>query len=141
MELKFSVQTKIQKPVDEVFDAVRDPEKLAKYFATGGASGPLEEGSAVTWRWADHPGAVGNVQVRKVVRNRSIVFEWATGSITTRAEFKFESLNARETLVSITESGWDADEKGLKASYGNCNGWTRTLDALKAWLEHGIILR
>ena len=28
MELKFQVQTKIQKPVEEVFRAVQDPDKL-----------------------------------------------------------------------------------------------------------------
>jgi len=41
MELKFQVQTKIQKPVAEVFDAVQNPEKLSGYFTNGGASAPL----------------------------------------------------------------------------------------------------
>ena len=41
MELKFKVQTKIQKPVAEVFDAVYSPEKLSGYFTNGGASAPL----------------------------------------------------------------------------------------------------
>ena len=50
MELKFSVHTKIQKPVAEVFDAVRDPAKFSKYFTTGGLNGPLEEGAEPTWR-------------------------------------------------------------------------------------------
>lgn len=26
-------------------------------------------------------------------------------------------------------------------SYGNCMGWSQMLDAMKAWLEHGINLR
>ena len=56
MDLKFQVQTKIQKPLEEVFEAVHKPEKLSGYFTNGGASGPLHEGSTVEWRFADNPG-------------------------------------------------------------------------------------
>ncbi len=49
MNLKFRVQAKIKKPVEEVYDAVYDPKKLSKYFTTGGASGPLDEGTEVVW--------------------------------------------------------------------------------------------
>ena len=52
MELKFRIQTKIQKPVEEVFDAIYNPEKVMKYFATESASGPLDEGAKVIWRFA-----------------------------------------------------------------------------------------
>jgi hypothetical protein len=45
MELKFQVQARIQKPVEEVFDGVYNPAKITKYFATESASGPLSEGS------------------------------------------------------------------------------------------------
>lgn len=143
MEVKFSVHTKIQKPVAEVYDAVRDPKKLAKYFATGGASAPIEEGKTVTWRWADFPDAVGDVHVKKAVPNQLIVFEWdaSEGGYKTTTEMKFESLNKGETLVTITESGWKDNEAGRKSSYGNCEGWTEMLACLKAWLEYGINLR
>ena len=29
----------------------------------------------------------------------------------------------------------------LQSSYGNCQGWSQMLAALKAWLEYGINLR
>lgn len=54
MELKFKVQTKIQKPVAEVFDAVYNPSKLSGYFTNGGASAPLDEGTTVEWAFADN---------------------------------------------------------------------------------------
>ena len=143
MDLKFSIHGKIQKPVAEVFDAVRNPAKLSKYFTTGGASAPLEEGKTVTWRWADFPNEVGEVHVKKVVPNQLIVFEWAAseGGYNTRTEMKFEPLSDRETLVTITESGWRDTEAGLKSSYGNCMGWSQMAACLKAWLEYGINLR
>ncbi len=54
MDLTFPVQTKIQKPVNEVFDAVYNPKKLSKYFTTGGADGPLDEGKTVMWSFTDN---------------------------------------------------------------------------------------
>ena len=142
MKLKFSVQTKIQKPVAEVFDAVRNPEKLSKYFTTGGAKGALEEGTTAMWRFADFPGE-WPVYVKKVIPNQLIVFEWESseGGYNTRTEMKFEALGKKNTLLSITESGWKDTPKGRKSSYGNCQGWTQMSCSLKAWLEYGINLR
>jgi uncharacterized protein YndB with AHSA1/START domain len=142
MELKFTVHTKIQKPISEVFEAVYNPDKLSQFFTTGGSSGPLDEGSTVTWAWHDYPGTYP-VDVVKMVPNSLIALEWATtsGGYSTLTEIAFEELSPAETLVKITESGWKADEQGLKDSYGNCYGWTEVLCCMKAWLEYGINLR
>jgi uncharacterized protein YndB with AHSA1/START domain len=155
MQLKFTVQTKIQKPVAEVFDGVRDPEKLSRYFTTGGASGPLEAGKTVIWQFADFPGEVP-VRVKEVVENQLIAFEWDAGGgdesadgkkhvvkqegVVCRVEMKFEPIEGG-TLVSISESGWPETQKGLDLSYGNCHGWTQMSCCLKAFLEYGINLR
>lgn len=142
MELKFTVQAKIQKPVAEVFDAVRDPAKLSKYFTTGGATGSLEEGATAIWRFADFPGE-WPVRVKKLVPNQLIVFEWEASEkgYNTRTEMKFEPLGENSTLLSITESGWKDSPKGRESSYGNCHGWTQMSCSLKAYLEYGVNLR
>lgn len=142
MELKFEIKMKIQKPIAEVFDAVYDPDKLSKYFATGGASGPLDAGETVTWSWHDYPGSFP-VHVKESVPNELIAFEWEanSGGYDTRTEIRFESLGSGETLIKLTESGWKDNEQGLKDSYGNCFGWTQVICSLKAWIEHGINLR
>jgi uncharacterized protein YndB with AHSA1/START domain len=141
MQLKFKVHTKIQKPVGEVFDGVRNPEKLSRYFTTGGASAPLDANTTVMWEFADFPGAFP-VRVKEVVPDKLIAFEWdAADGIVCRVEIAFEALNDGETLVSISESGWPETEKGLELSYGNCMGWSQMLSALKAFLEYGINLR
>ncbi|MBC7899088.1 MAG: SRPBCC family protein [Saprospiraceae bacterium] len=141
MELKFQVQTKIQKPVEEVFDAVYNPEKLSGYFTTGGASGPLDEGTTVTWKWADYP-VESPVNVKKVVPNESIVLEWeGAKELMTRVEMTFEKTGPEETLVKVAESGWRETQADLDSSYSNCHGWTQMTCALKAFLEHGINLR
>ena len=41
----------------------------------------------------------------------------------------------------IDMSKWRETPSGLKASYGNCMGWSQMLAAMKAWIEHGINLR
>lgn len=146
MELKFEVQTKIQKPIDEVFEAVYDSKKLSGYFTNGGASAPLDADTTVEWKFADTPGSeIGPfpVEVREMKRNELIAFEWeaASGGYSTRVEMKFEKTGENETLVKISESGWKGGEGDLKASYGNCMGWSQMLSALKAFTEYGIDLR
>lgn len=146
MDLKFKVQTGIQKPVAEVFDAVYNPDKLSGYFTTGGASAKLDEGTTVMWKFADFHGADEEgfpVKVTKAVPNELIVLEWAgeKDRPDNVVEMHFKSLDDDSTLVSISESGWSETQAGLDRSYGNCMGWAQMLSALKAYVEHGINLR
>ncbi len=142
MDLKLQVHAKIRKPVADVFDAVSNPTKLSGYFTTGGASGPLVEGTTVTWDFADFPGAFP-VHVGKVAANRSIVLEWqaAEGGYNTRVEMTFEPIDEGSTLVRIAESGWKETQKGVDSALGNSGGWMQMLCCLKVYLELGVNLR
>ena len=146
MELKFTVAGRITRPVAEVFEAVVDPAQLSRYFTTGGAKGRLETGATVHWDFHDFPGAFP-VEVVEVETDRRIVLRWAAddGSVpegySTTVTMEFDSLEDGRTLVTISEEGWQETETGLKASYGNCEGWMQALCSLKAYLEHGINLR
>ena len=145
MELRFQVQTKIQKPVAEVFDAVYNPGKLSGYFTNGGASAALDEGTTVLWAFADNPDDEKikfPVKVTKVIPNELIVLGWegAKGP-DTRVEMNFEETGPDETLVKISETGWRENQSDLNSSYGNCMGWSQMLSALKAFVEYGINLR
>jgi uncharacterized protein YndB with AHSA1/START domain len=158
MDLRFTVQTKIQKPVNEVFDAVYNPKKLSKYFTSGGADGPLDEGKTVMWSFKDGDIKVPPfpVKVHKVVPNRLIQFSWETiegaydakkgvmpesAGYDTAVEMSFEPLSENETLVKISEGKWRPTEAGLQGSYQNCQGWAHMSLCLKAYLEYGINLR
>lgn len=155
MELKFTVSAHISKPVEAVFEAVIDPDQLSAYFTTGGAKGRLESGTVVSWDFHDFPSAFP-VHVIEVVPNEKIVLEWAAadgsnegaqqstakGAVyMTTITMSFSALEDRRTLVTISEEGWQQTPAGLKASYGNCMGWSQMLCALKVWLEHGLKLR
>ena len=154
MDLKFRVAARIAKPVDQVFEAVADPKQLSRYFTTGGAQGRLETGATVTWDFHDYPGAFP-VEVIEVVPNEKIVLEWganeaASGEIGARhaetdyrttVTMSFKPTGDGRTLVEVAEEGWRENQGALQASYGNCQGWTGMLLALKVWLEHGFNLR
>ena len=159
MDLKFRVAARISKPVHEVFEAVADPQQLSRYFTTGGAKGRLETGVTVTWDFHDYPGAFP-VEVVEVVPDEKIVLRWdasegeppnledrpgrgemATAPYKTTVTMTFKPVDGDRTLVEIKEEGWRENQGALDASYGNCQGWTGMLLALKAWLEHGINLR
>ena len=137
---------RIARPIAEVYEAVADPAQLSRYFTTGGARGRLEAGATATWDFADFPGEFP-VQVLEADPPRRIVVRWS-GDATTSADgattttFEFESIDDdTRTLVTITESAWQATVDGAKSAFGNCEGWTGMLAALKAWVEHGINLR
>ena len=148
MDLRFEVSGRISRPVDEVFEAVVNPETLSGYFTTGGADGRIETGALVHWDFHDFPGAFP-VKVVEVEKNSRIVLEWeaddkgddGADAYDTRVTMRFESLDDGRTLVSIAEEGFRKTPGGLKASYGNCQGWMQMLCAMKAYLEHGINLR
>jgi len=53
----------------------------------------------------------------------------------------FKPIDAGNTLLQISESGWADDEEGLKASHGNAAGWMHMMMGLKGSLEYGINLR
>ena len=143
MNLKFRVQAKIKKPVEEVYDAIYNSKKLSKYFTTGGASGPLDEGTEVMWNFHDYPGAF-SVFVKRTIKNQKIVFEWASAVESNRltVEMDFERLGDDTTLVTISEAGWiNEDQPSLDESYSNCQGWTQMVCCLKVYLEYNKNLR
>lgn len=152
---KFTVAGRIARPVEDVFEAIVNPDKLSAYFTTGGAKGRMETGATVTWDFHDFPGAFP-VKVVEVVQNEKIVLQWeaaaesevaSTGDNSdgagydTTVTISFEQLNDGRTRLSITEEGWRQTPFGFKSAFGNCEGWTGMLCALKVWIEHGINLR
>ena len=147
MARNYTVQTRILRPVTEVFDAIVSRDKLCQYF-TDTASSDMEEGAQIDWRWS-HYEATLPVVVDKIVPNRMIRLTLDSGAwektITEGYEvaviFEFEELDDGNTMLSISEEGWKTDADGLKGSHDNCGGWSHMATCLKAWIEHGIDLR
>ncbi len=140
MSLEVNTYIKIQKPAEEVFEAILDPKKMSKYFITTG-SARLEEGKSVIWTWADFNDAKAQVEVLKIEKDRLISFRWPASKTKTDVDITLEPNGERETLVRVREHGWKKDDDGIAAALENTQGWANFLDCLKAYLEYGINLR
>ena len=106
----------------------------------------MDAGTEATWDFHDFPGRFP-VTVLEADPPRRIVIQW-DGTATTSEDgkttttFEFEPIDGdTRTLVTITESSWRPTAEGATNAFGNCEGWTGMLAAMKVWLEHGINLR
>ena len=144
MNPTYNVFIIVGRPRREIFEAVADPAQLSAYFTTGGASGRLDQPGIVMWDFADFPGAFP-VQVGNGVADELIAFKWKANELGSDYQLdvaiRFSDVGEGRTKVEIAESGWRSTDAAIKASYGNCMGWSQMLAALKAWKEHGINLR
>jgi uncharacterized protein YndB with AHSA1/START domain len=112
---------------------------MSNYFITS-ASGQLEEGKTIIWRW-DDVGAELPITVKKVDKNNFISFLWSASGIKTSVEINLTSLNDDTTLVIVHEDGWESDEEGIKRFGQQTQGWVDMVTCLQAYLEYGINLR
>lgn len=123
----------IRKPVAEVFAAFVDPDITSKFWFSRG-SGPLRAGETVTWYW-DMYGASAEVEVKALEPDRRILIAWPTP-----VEWTFEQ-RGNSTFVIIEASGFTgSDDEKVARAIDSMGGFTSTLAACKAYLEHGIEL-
>jgi uncharacterized protein YndB with AHSA1/START domain/DNA-binding transcriptional ArsR family regulator len=138
-KIKFTVATRIEKPITEVFKAFTDNNILDKYFVSS-ASAPIKAvGDKIAWSWGKEK---TEITVTEFVENKSVAFTWPAhkANYNTNCRFDFEEVDGK-TRVVVTEEGWKTDEEGINSSHSNNNGWTHMLLSMKAWLTHGIDLR
>ena len=137
MELKTNVQLKILKPVEEVFEAVVNNEKMSEYFISSG-TGRLEAGKTVTWEFSDY-NAVLDIKVESVSENE-IIFLWSASGIETTVIFNFLK-DGNDTVLRIVEDGWNKDDEGITRALEQTKGWAQMSVCLKGYVEYGVGLR
>ncbi len=126
----------IQKPIEEVFEAIINPEIMSHYFISKGSE-KLETGKEVIWEFPEFDGSYP-VLVKEVIFNELIVLDWDPESI---VKIQLEEQPDKSTVVKVTEEGHQTDEKGIKWAIGQTEGWANFLACMKAYLEYGIHLR
>lgn len=136
MKLTAKASLQIQKPVEEVFEAVVDPQKITGYFIAE-STGRMETGKELQWEFGDFPGKFP-VQVREVRTNQRVTFVWDEDTV---VNISFEGQRDGSTVVHVTEGEKELSEENLEWVVGNTFGWGNFLDCLKAYLEYGINLR
>ncbi|MGI8893149.1 MAG: SRPBCC domain-containing protein [Bacteroidia bacterium] len=136
LEIKAALQ--ILKPVNEVFEAIIDPEKMANYFISE-SNGKMEEGKKLTWRFPEFDEDVP-IRVGKIEKDKYISFYWEINKKELIAEINLTAIG-NNTVVKITEKEMPNDEEGIKWLMQNTEGWANFLSCLKAYVEYGINLR
>ena len=129
----------IRKPVAEVFEAFVDPA-ITTWFWFTKSSGKLESGKQIQWDWEMYNSSV-QVNVKTIEPNKRILIEWSAFGKPTTVEWVFTAPAEETTFVSITNTGFSGDEDEIiEQVVGATEGFALVLSALKALLEHGVIL-
>ncbi|TRZ52459.1 ATPase [bacterium] len=138
LDIKTSLN--IQKPINEVFDAIVDHKKMSSYFIST-STGNMEEGKTLIWQFPEFD-AKFPVRIEKIEKNKYISYYWEeVNGKATLVEITLTKKADNNTSVVVIEKSRDNDEAGLKWLKGNTEGWANFLACLKAYLEYGINLR
>ncbi|MFB8240473.1 SRPBCC family protein [Kitasatospora purpeofusca] len=129
----------VRRPADEAFRAFADPAVTTRFWYSG-SSGPMVAGAALRWEWETY-GASAEVKVLEVEEGRLIRFEWGNYDRPTTVELRFTPRSAETTFVEVTETGFrGSGDETLRWVNDTVGGFTTTLCAMKALLEHGVEL-
>ena len=124
----------IRRPVQEVFRSFIDPVVTTNFWFTRG-SGPLKQGESVKWYW-DMYGVSADVIVVALEENQRILIRWPTP-----VEWQFSPRGDNATMVTIIAFGFTGtDDEQVASAIDSMGGFSFTLAACKAWLEHSIQL-
>jgi len=137
LEIKAALQ--IQKPVNEIFEAIVDPVKMSNYFISNG-SGRMENGKQIMWRFPEFD-VEFPIRVVEIKKDKYISYYWDVEGAELLVEMTLSARKDGSTLVTITEKGMKNDAEGIKWLKGNTEGWANFLACLKAYMEYGINLR
>lgn len=138
-KLEIKVALQIQKPIETIFEAIVNPEKMTNYFISQ-STGIMEEGKSLIWKFPEFDFDCP-VRVGTVTKNEYISYYWSMDERELLVEFFLTPKENNSTLVTIHEKSMPNDEAGLKWLSGNSFGWSNFLACLKAYVEYGINLR
>jgi uncharacterized protein YndB with AHSA1/START domain len=128
----------IRRPPNETFQALVDPAITTKFWFSE-TSGKATPGASIQWTWEVQRLST-KVFVREVDENSRILFDWNDERPTT-VEFRFVPWEGDATYVQVTETGFSGDGDEIVSHVaGSTGGFYQVLCALKALLEHDVVL-
>lgn len=138
MDTQVTTRFKINKPTNEVYEAIVDPVKIGNFWFSS-SSERWEQGKSVTLRY-DEYGAKGVINVLEAVENKRIVFSWGGESDEeTVVTITLKELDNTSTIIEVNESGLNEDDPEIvNKMLGQKEGWVYMLTCLKGYLENGI---
>lgn len=128
---------KILKPVNEVFEAFVDPEKISNFWFSS-SFGRWETGKTITLRYDEYNAQI-NIKVFEVELNKKILFNWDANGEGHLVTITFKELNNSSSLIEVNEEGFNEnDDEFIIQLLDNKEGWVFMLTCLKGYLENGV---
>lgn len=136
MNTQIITKLKINKPTNEVFEAIVDPEKIGNFWFSS-SSKRWEQDMTITLRY-DEYNAEGSINVMEINDNKKIVFSWGEEGQETIVTITLTEVDT-STMIEVIESGLKEDDPEVVAKMiGQKEGWVYTLTCLKGYVENGI---
>ncbi|WP_223589328.1 SRPBCC family protein [Neobacillus bataviensis] len=127
---------KIVTPANEVFEAFVDPAKIGNFWFSS-SSERWEAGKTITLRYDEYNAEV-DIEVKEVVANKKIVFQWGANGEGHTVTMLLEEQNDSSTIIEITEEGFNENDSDIiNQIIDNKEGWVYMLTCLKGYLELG----
>lgn len=127
----------ISKPVNEVFEAFVDPEKIGNFWFSS-SSDRWETGKTITLRYDEYNAQI-DIKVLEVELNEKIVFNWDANGEGHLVTISFIALEKSSTRIEVNEEGFNENDDELAFQLlDNKEGWVFMLTCLKGYLENGI---
>jgi uncharacterized protein YndB with AHSA1/START domain len=98
-KLEINVAMQISKPINEVFEAIVNPEKMCHYFISQ-SSGKMESGKDIIWKFPEFDMEVP-VKVIKAEADNLISYYWENSGKNLLVEMKLSTVGNNFTLVKI----------------------------------------
>jgi uncharacterized protein YndB with AHSA1/START domain len=128
---KVKVGMLIRRPAREVFEAIRSPDMLTRFWLSS-ASGPLELGKRVHWEFMVE-GASTETFVKVLEKDKRILVEWSDG---TTVDWIFEPRPDGTTVLRVENAGFTGTPDQIVATAMEAtHGFTIVLCDLKVLLE------
>jgi len=136
MTLNIKASIQIQKPINDVFENIVNPDKMTQYFI-GSSTGKIDENAELIWTFPEFDEKCP-VTITQYILNKKIAFVWDPETV---VEIELQEQPDKSTLVKVTEGSKEVNEKNIKWFAGNTEGWANFLACLKAFSEYNINLR
>ncbi|CAM3816828.1 SRPBCC family protein [Mesobacillus thioparans] len=127
----------INKPVNEVFEAFVDPEKIGNFWFSS-SSDRWETGKTITLRYDEYNAKI-DIKVLEVRLNEKIIFNWNANGEGHLVTISLMELDHARTLIEVKEEGFNEnDDEVAFQLLDNKEGWVFMLTCLKGYVENGI---
>ena len=136
MKLTSKANLQIQKPIEEVFESIVNPEKMTQYFISG-SSGKMKTGVDLKWKFPEFPDWYPVTQV-SIEAPKLVSFVWDPD---TQVRIELKAQSDGSTVIEVTEGSKENTPENIEWMISNTGGWSNFLACMKAYLEYGIQLR